>query len=166
MKRYRTSPADVARRQCDPTVATNETSTTMKVSEFLGKVDMNCGSFDPPRLLEVSCDDVTIVYDDRLVICDGVGIVFTKDEWANVPVDEDFGPIHAIQYHNGEGDIEFKETNHRGSFTGLEEIQPFIDAWERKYDALVNRYTEIFTAASSGENIEIQARMTPVNIVF
>lgn len=73
--------------------------------------------------------NLTVIPDDRFISVDGQGLVFDYPAAAN---------IHAIQWHNGSGHVEFSdELTPNLIIQGQEDyeqyVRPYVQMWEERY---------------------------------
>jgi len=74
---------------------------------------------------------VTVIYDDHFISVDGNGIHF-EDNW---PFDEDY--IHAIQWYETEGQLEYRNNDPNLPITSQKDVQKYIDHFKIAYDKIV-----------------------------
>lgn len=74
---------------------------------------------------------LTVIYDDHFISVDGYGIHFA-DNW---PFDEE--NIHAIQWYNDHGELEYKNTDPNYEFTDYITIEKYISHFNTEKDRIL-----------------------------
>lgn len=77
----------------------------------------------------MTINHLTVIPDDRIILVDGEGLVFDYPAAAN---------LHALQWHNGSGHVEFlDELTPNLIIQGQEDydkyVRPYVQMWEDKY---------------------------------
>lgn len=77
----------------------------------------------------MTINHLTVIPDDRIILVDGKGLVFDYPAAAN---------LHALQWHNGSGHVEFSdELTPNLIIQGQEDydkyVRPYVQMWEDKY---------------------------------
>lgn len=80
-------------------------------------------------------DHVIVVPEDNIIIVDGTGLRFEYEKPKN---------IHAIQWHNGNGHIEFKDGSLNADITDYTtQVLPYVDLWETEKKRLEEEQARI-----------------------
>lgn len=94
-------------------------------------------------------EHVTVIPSDKTIIVDGIAL----------PCDfEAPSGLHALQWHNGEGELEIIEngrmTNQAiASYTS--EVKPYVDIWQTKYDEINTPYVPTLEEAKEAKLAEL-----------
>ena len=94
-------------------------------------------------------EHVTVIPSDKTIIVDGIAL----------PCDfEAPSSLHALQWHNGEGELEIIEngrmTNQAiASYTS--EVKPYVDIWQTKYDEINTPYVPTLEEAKEAKLAEL-----------
>ena len=98
---------------------------------------------------------LTVIYDDKFISVDGKGLQFT-DNW---PFEETH--IHAIQWHDENGELELRTREPNIELTDVSEVQKYADFFVSEYEKLK---AEEARAAEEKEKLEMAMRELEMNI--
>ena len=98
---------------------------------------------------------LTVIYDDKFISVDGKGLQFT-DNW---PFEETH--IHAIQWHDDNGELELRTREPNIELTDLSEVQKYADFFVSEYEKIK---AEEVRAAEEKEKLEMAMRELEMNI--
>lgn len=74
---------------------------------------------------------LTVIYDDRYISIDNLGINFAN----NWPFDEE--DIHAIQWYDDHGQLEYRTNDPNKEITDISEIKKYIDHYEEEKERIL-----------------------------
>lgn len=88
---------------------------------------------------------VTVVAEDKLIIVNGDGLEFDFEHPKN---------LHAIQWHDGAGHIEYKDSANKPIESYEKEVQPYVALWEAEKARLEAEQAAAEAAALAEYNSE------------
>lgn len=103
---------------------------------------------------------VTIVPADKLIIVNGEALIF---DWE--PIEEN---VHAIQYHNNSGHIEYEDVSANTSITSEDyetKVKPYVDLWQVEKNRLLEEQRKAEEEYNSVENVRAR-KLNELNSLF
>ena len=103
---------------------------------------------------------VTIVPADKLIIVNGEALIF---DWE--PIEEN---VHAIQYHNDSGHIEYEDASPNTSITSEDyetKVKPYVDLWQVEKNRILEEQRKAEEEYNSVENVRAR-KLNELNSLF
>ena len=103
---------------------------------------------------------VTVVPSDKLIIVNGEALIF---DWE--PIEEN---IHAIQYHNNSGHIEYEDVSANTSITSEDyetKVKPYVDLWQVEKNRILEEQRKAEEEYNSVENVRAR-KLNELNSLF
>ena len=103
---------------------------------------------------------VTVVPSDKLIIVNGEVLMFDWD-----PIEEN---IHAIQYHNNSGHIEYKDNSPNMSISNEDyetKVKPYVDLWQIEKNRILEEQRKAEEEYNSIENVRAR-KLNELNLLF
>lgn len=103
---------------------------------------------------------VTVVPSDKLIIVNGEVLMFDWD-----PIEEN---IHAIQYHNNSGHIEYKDNSPNMSISNEDyetKVKPYVDLWQIEKNRILEEQRKAEEEYNSVENVRAR-KLNELNSLF
>lgn len=103
---------------------------------------------------------VTIVPADKLIIINGEALIF---DWESIEEN-----IHAIQYRNGSGHIEYEDASPNTSITSEDyetKVKPYVDLWQVEKNRILEEQRKAEEEYNSVENVRAR-KLNELNSLF
>lgn len=103
---------------------------------------------------------VTIVPADKLIIVNGEALIF---DWE--PIEEN---VHAIQYHNDSGHIEYEDASPNTSITSEDyeiKVKPYVDLWQVEKNRILEEQRKAEEEYNSVPNVRAR-KLSELNASF
>lgn len=103
---------------------------------------------------------VTVVPSDKLIIVDGEALIF---DWESIEEN-----IHAIQYRNGSGHIEYKDNSPNMSISNEDyetKVKPYVDLWQIEKNRILEEQRKAEEEYNSVENVRAR-KLNKLNSLF
>ena len=103
---------------------------------------------------------VTVVPSDKLIIVNGEALIFNWDLIES--------GIHAIQYRNGSGHIEYEDVSANTSITSEDyetKVKPYVDLWQVEKNRILEEQRKAEEEYNSVENVRAR-KLNELNSLF
>lgn len=103
---------------------------------------------------------VTVVPSDKLIIVNGEALIF---DWKSIEEN-----IHAIQYHNNSGHIEYEDNSPNMSISNEDyetKVKPYVDLWQVEKNRILEEQRKAEEEYNSVENVRAR-KLNELNSLF